>query len=63
MKSNADKCHLPVSSNEKVTIKTGSHEIANTKCEKFLGVHLDNDCHLIIIYQRFAKKQVVKFVR
>ena len=34
MKSNADKCHLLVSSNEKVTIKIGSHEIANTKREK-----------------------------
>ena len=35
MKSNADKCHLLVSSNEKVTIKIGSHEIANTKRQKF----------------------------
>ena len=34
MKSNADKCHLLVTSNEKVTIKIGSHEIANTKSEK-----------------------------
>ena len=42
MKSNADKCHLLVSSNEKVTIKIGSH--------------------LIIIYQGFTKKQVLKFV-
>ena len=41
MKSNADKCHLLVSSNEKVTIKIGSHETANTKREKLLGVHLD----------------------
>ena len=63
IKSNSDKCHLLVSSNEKVTIKIGSHEIANTKREKPLGVHLDSDCHLIIIYQRFAEKQVVKFVR
>ena len=63
MKSNADNCHLLVSSNEKVIIKIGSHEIANTKREKPLGVHLDSDCHLIIIYQRFAEKQVVKFVR
>ena len=30
MKINADKCHLLVSSNEKATIKIGSHEIA--KC-------------------------------
>ena len=63
MKSNADKCYLFVSPNEKVAIKIGSHEIANTKREKLLGVHLDSDCHLIIIYQRFAEKQVVKFVR
>ena len=63
MKSNADKCHLLVISNEKVTIKIGSHEIANTKGEKILGVNRDNDCHLIIIYQRFEKKQVVTFVR
>ena len=56
MKSNADNCHLLVSYNEKVIIKIGSHEIANTKSEKPLGVHLDSDCHLIIIYQRFAEK-------
>ena len=31
MKSNAGKCHLLVSSNEKVRIKIGSHETANTK--------------------------------
>ena len=30
MKSNADKCHLLVSSNEKVIIKIGSHKIADT---------------------------------
>ena len=63
MKSNADNCHLLVSSNEKVIIKIGSHEIANIKREKPLGVHLDRDCHLIIIYQRFAEKQVLKLMR
>ena len=63
MKSNADKCHLLVSSNEKVTIKIGGHEIANTKREKFLGVHLDSRLSFDYIYQKFAKKQVVNFVR
>ena len=62
MKSNADNCHLLVSSSEKVIIKIGSHESANTKRKKPLGVHFDSDCHLIIIYHRFAEKQVVKFV-
>ena len=41
-KSNTDKCHLSVSSNEKETIKIGNHEIASTKRYKLFGVHLDN---------------------
>ena len=42
MKSSAGKCHLLVSSKEKVAIKIGSHEIANSKREKLLGVHFDS---------------------
>ena len=60
MKSNADKCHLLVSSNEKVTIKIGSHEIANTKREKLLGVHLDSglsfDYHISEICKKESRK-------
>ena len=63
MKSNADKCHLLVSSTEKVTIKTGSQieiEIANTKREKLLGVHLDSglsfDYHISKICNKASRK-------
>ena len=42
MTGNTDKYYLLFSSNEKVTTKIGSHEIANTKREKLLGVHLDS---------------------
>ena len=42
MKSNAGKCHLLVSSDDKGTIKIGSYEIANTKREKHLGVYLNS---------------------
>ena len=63
MKSNADKCHLPVSSNEKVTIKTGSHEIANTKCEKFLGVHLDSGLSFDYYISEICKKASRKVFR
>ena len=60
MKSNADKCHLLVSSNEKVTIKLGSHEIANTKGEKLFGVHLDSglsfDSHVSEICKKASRK-------
>ena len=60
MKSNADKCHLLVSSNEKVTIKIGSHKIANTKREKLLGIHLDSwlsfDYHISEICKKASRK-------
>ena len=60
LKINAEKCHLLVSSNEKVTIKIGSHEIGNTKREKLLGVHLDTglsfDYHVIKICKKTSHK-------
>ena len=60
MKSIADKCHLLVSPNEKVTIKIASHKIANTKREKLLGVHLDSglsfDYHLSDICKKASRK-------
>ena len=60
MKSNADKFHLLVSSYEKVTIKIGSHEIANTKREKLLGVHLNrvllHDYHISQICEKASRK-------
>ena len=56
MKSNADKCHLLVNSNEKVTIKLGSHGIANTKREKHLGVHLDSGLSFDYRISQFCKK-------
>ena len=59
MKRNADKCHLLVSSNEKVTIKIGSHEIANTKFEKLLGLHFDSgmsfDYHISEICKKVSR--------
>ena len=60
IKSNADKFHLLVSSNEKVTIKIGGHEIANTKREKLLSVHLDSglsfDYHISEICKKASRK-------
>ena len=49
-----------VSSNEKVTIKIGSHEIANTKREKLLDVHLESglsfDYHISEICKKPSRK-------
>ena len=60
MKSNADKCHLLVSSNEKVTIKIGSHEIVNTKREKLLGVHLVSGLSFDYHISEICKKAIRK---
>ena len=60
MKNNADKCHPLVSSNEKGIIKIGSHEIANSKREKLLGVHLDSglsfDYHISEVCKKANRK-------
>ena len=62
MKSNADKCHILVNSNEKVVIKISSHENANTKRERLLGVHLDGrltfDYHISENFQK-SKTQIL----
>ena len=42
MKSNADKCHLLVITNNTVNIKIGNIDITNSNCEKFLGVKFDH---------------------
>ena len=40
MKVNADKCHLLVSSKEKLCDKIGPYDIQNSEQQKFLGVLL-----------------------
>ena len=42
MKVNADKCHLLITTNEEINISIGGEKIQNSKCEKLLGVTIDN---------------------
>ena len=60
MYSNAHKYHLLVRSNEKVATKIDAHEIANTKRENPLGVHLDSelsfDYHISEICEKASGK-------
>ena len=42
MKSNAEKCHLLVSTNSTVNIKIGNIDITNSTSEKLLGVKFDH---------------------
>ena len=41
-KGNPDKCHLLVSTNEKIKINIGDFSIGNSDCEKLSGVKIDN---------------------
>ena len=52
MKSNPDKCHLLVSTNDNVAIRIGNVQIENTK----RVYSLTTSCLSIIIYQKYAKK-------
>ena len=60
MKSNADKCHLLVSTNETVKIQVGNYNIANSKCEKLLGINFDHnlnfDKHLSELCKKVSRK-------
>ena len=60
MKSNSDKCHLLVSTNDNVVIKIGNFRIENTKRERLLGIQFDNklsfDYHLSEVFKKASRK-------
>ena len=60
LKSNPGKCHLLVSTNENTKINIGEFSIANSDCEKLLGVKIDNkltfDCHVSDICKKANRK-------
>ena len=45
MKSNANKCHLLVSTNNTVNIRVENFDIKDSDCEKLLGVLITNFNH------------------
>ena len=59
-KSNTDKCHLLVSTNDNVEIRIGNFRIENTKRKKLFGIQFDNklsfDYHLSEICKKTIKK-------
>ena len=54
MKVNPDKCHLLTSSSDEVNICVDNCNIKSSKCEKLLGIKIDNELNLIpmLIYVR-----------
>ena len=59
MKSNPDKCHLLVSTNDNIAIKKGNFQIENTTREKLWGIQFDNklsfDYHLSEICRKASR--------
>ena len=59
-KGNPDKCHLLVSTNEKIKINIRDFSIENSDCEKLLGVKIDNkltfDYHVSDMYKKANRK-------
>ena len=59
-KSNPDKCHLLVSSREKIKMKIGDFKILISTCQKLSGVHCDSrltfDYHMSEQCKKASKK-------
>ena len=60
LKSNADKCHLLVSSSDAVNLRVSEYDIQNSECEKLLGVKFDNkltfEKHITDICRKASRK-------
>ena len=60
MKTNEDKCHLTVSTNELTEIQIGDFSIKNSGSEKLLGVNFDSklnfNCHVNHLCNKANKK-------
>ena len=56
MKFNPDKCHLPVSTNDKVAIRIGNFQTENIKREKLLGIQFDNKLSFDYHLSKICKK-------
>ena len=60
LKSNADKCHLLVSSNDVINLRGSEYDIKNSEYEKLLGVKFDNkltfEKHITDICRKTSRK-------
>ena len=60
LKSNANKCHLLVSSSDAVNLRVSEYDIKNSECEKLLGVKFDNkltfEKHITDICRKASRK-------
>ena len=56
MKANPDKCHLLTSSSDKVSSCVSNYNIKSSKCEKLLGIKIDNKLNFNTQVDEICKK-------
>ena len=60
IKTNPGKCHLLTSSCDKVSICVDNHNVESSKCEKLLGIKIDNklnfNTHVNVICKKAGQK-------
>ena len=59
MKSNSDKCHLIVSTNDTTEIQIGDFVIKSRSTEKLLGVTIEVTITKVIPYMTLEKKKII----
>ena len=62
LKSNAEKFHLLVSTNDRVSMNVGGFKIDKSDTEKLLGVRFDKKLNFEIISVTSVKKQIDKYL-
>ena len=58
MKGNENKCHVLLSADETLQIKTGAALINSSKCENLLGAKIDNKLRFDEHIPSICKKQL-----
>ena len=62
MKTNLDKCHLPTTATASIATKIKDNEVLKSESEKLLRVAIDNKLSFKIIYKKYLKKLIRKFM-
>ena len=62
MKANPDKCHLVTSSSDKLSIYVDNYNIKSSKCEKLLGIKIDNKLNFNTHADEICKKAGQKLI-
>ena len=62
MKTNLDKCHLSTTATVSIAIKIKDNEVMKSESEKLLRVAIDNKLSFKIIYKKYLKKLIRKFM-